>query len=85
MTGQHLDKSGRNWSDFYKLKQFRVKTATHQTGMPRGTASKEFAEIAGLFRCGVAGILLDLHKLFGVKVPSKIIREAFAARFILEK
>jgi hypothetical protein len=85
MTGQSLDKSGRNWCDFQKLRRFRDKMATHQSGSPRGIKSKEFVEIVNLFRCGAAGILLDLHKLFKVKAPSRIIREAFAPHFVLEK
>jgi hypothetical protein len=85
MTGQKLDKSGRNWCDFWKLKYFRDKMATHQTGAPRGVSEGQLCENANLFQCGVAGLLFDLHRLFKKRVPSAIIRGAYAPPFFFER
>jgi len=73
-----LDKSIRNWRDFKELKKIRDHVFIHSKSASYGISFPDLAQKINLFRTGIAGILIQLHKLFKEPIPAKIIRTFFS-------
>lgn len=76
--GGKLDKSIRNWSDFKELREIRDHVSIHPKSASYGISFSELTDKINLFRTGIAGILIQLHKLFKEPIPAKIIRTFFS-------
>jgi hypothetical protein len=76
--GRNLDKSLRNWMDFQELRKIRDDVAIHPKASGMGTSFTELAKNLNLLKTGVGGLLVQLHLLFGERIPSVIIRLFFA-------
>ena len=75
--GKKLDKSGLNWSHFKRLRANRDDLAIHIKKPAFSISYCELGELLNIFRSGIAGLLLDLHLIFGERVPCNIIRYAY--------
>ena len=76
MTGNHFDKSGREWEALKKIITFRDNEVVH----PKGTYGYNYDEIIALinlYKYGIPGILRQLHVLFKMTIPSNIIRACY--------
>lgn len=79
MTSQKkLDKSRKTWNDFKRLKAIRDNIAVHPKSSGHTFSLKQLAELINCFASGIAGLLLQLHELFGERSPSIIIRYFYA-------
>ncbi len=76
--GEKLDKSIRNWNDFKELKKIRDHVSIHPKSVSYGISFPDLAEKINLFRTGIAGVLIQLHKIFKEPIPAKIIRAYFS-------
>ena len=86
MTGGYkLDKSGKAWAAFRKIRTIRDDVSVHPKSSAHGVSHKAFVEQANLFQIGISGFLIDLHVLFSEKIPSTIIGEFFAPPFFLDE
>lgn len=86
MTGGYqLDRGTRHWNDFVKLRKVRDTVAVHPRGSSHGINFKTFVDLTNLTRTGIGGLLIDLHVLFGEKVPSGIIRHAHAPDYFIDR
>jgi hypothetical protein len=77
-SGKKLDKSGKNWNDFKRLKTIRNNIAIHPKSSGYAFSLKELSELINCFKTGIAGILVQLHQLFEQRIPSRIIRYMYA-------
>jgi len=77
-AGKKLDKSIRNWTDFKKLKLIRDNVKVHPKNSGYSISHQELADLINRFRCGIAGLLIQLHQLLNERIPSIIIRGYFA-------
>ncbi len=77
-VGRKLDKSTKNWADFKMLRSIRDNLAIHPKSSGYSTSYTELADRINRFRTGIAGLLVDLHKVFGQRIPATIIRGSFA-------
>lgn len=79
MTSQKkLDKSGRTWNDFKRLKAIRDDIAVHPKSSGHTFTLEQLAELINCFSAGIAGLLNQLHNLFGERTPSIVIRHIYA-------
>jgi hypothetical protein len=79
MTGGHnLDKSLRNWTDFQELRKIRDDVSIHPKASGMGTSYAELSKNLNLLKTGIGGLLIQLHLLFGERIPAVIIRLFFA-------
>lgn len=76
--GKRLDRSGILWLHFRELRSIRDDYAVHPKASGYSISLPEFARQVNLFRKGIAGLLVQLHLLFGERVPSIIIRVNYA-------
>jgi len=81
--GKRLDKSRLNWSHFKRLRAVRDDLAIHVKKPAFSISNRELSELLNVFRSGIAGLLLDLHLIFGERVPCNIIRNAYLPDIIL--
>lgn len=81
--GKKLDKSGLNWNHFKRLRGIRDELAIHIKQPAFGISYQELGELLNLFRSGIAGLLFDLHLLFGERVPCSIIRHTYLPDIML--
>lgn len=75
--GTKLTKGGKNWAHFLRLKQVRDTQHAHTKTPTLNITFRELCKQLNLFRTGIAGLLLDLHALFGDTVPSIVVKYAF--------
>lgn len=75
--GKVLDRSRSNWSHFKRLRAIRDKLAIHVKEPAFSISYRELGELLNIFRSGIAGLLLDLHLIFGERVPCNIIRNKY--------
>ena len=75
--GKRLDKSQLKWYHFKRLRTIRDELAIHIKKPAFSISCDDLSELLNLFRSGIAGLLLDLHLLFGERVPCTIIRYAY--------
>jgi hypothetical protein len=84
MTGeQKLDKNTKNWSNFSKLKKIRNDLAIHPKNTNFVITYNELCKWLNLFSSGIAGLLVDVHKLFNTRIPSIIIHYAYLPDIVL--
>lgn len=76
--GKRLDKSIINWSDFKDLRKIRDDHVIHSKTSGYSISDQKLAEYINKFRTGIAKLLVQLHILFNEKIPSRIIRGAYA-------
>lgn len=81
--GKKLVKSGLNWNHFKRLRSVRDAQAIHIKEPAFSISYVELGELLDLFRSGIAGLLIDLHLLFGERIPCKIIRYAYLPDIML--
>ena len=78
MTGdKKLDKSKANWQNFKRLRTVRDKLAIHVKQSAFCIGDQELCELLNLFSSGIAGLLIDLHLIFGEQIPCQIIRYSY--------
>src|SRR5215212_6628745 len=79
MTGGASIVLGRskNWSDFSYLRQYRHDYTTHPKEHAYLVSYSDLCKRLNRFRTGIAGLLLDLHILFGGGAPSAVVRYAY--------
>lgn len=75
--GKKFDTGGINWEKYLKLENFRNDKEIHIKTISLGITLEEVATLINDFKLGIAGNLVNLHILFGDKIPSKIIRGYF--------
>jgi hypothetical protein len=76
--GRKLNKGNQRWEHYKKLRTFRDEHQAHLKSPVLGSNNRQLAKLLNLFRTGIAGMLLELHILFGARnVPSTIIRHAY--------
>ncbi len=75
--GKRLDKSGIRWSHFRKLRAFRDQGAIHVNVPASSISFQDLGELLNSFRYGIAGLRIDLHMVFGERIPCAIIRYAY--------
>jgi hypothetical protein len=73
ITGHTLDISGDNWRHFNALREIRDKYQAHPKSGRYRVLHSEFCRQLNLFRTGIAGLLLDLHIVFGDLAPPTIV------------
>ncbi|MCP3445813.1 hypothetical protein [Bradyrhizobium sp. CCGUVB14] len=77
--GKRIVKGSTNAQHFGQLKKFRDDFGAHIKSHAHAISSDRFVELVNRFRTGIAGMLIDLHRLFDMSVPSTLIREFYAA------
>ena len=65
--------STSRWSDFLKLKKARDNLVVHPKVSSYVIPYERLCELINLFRCGIAGMLGQLHLVFREPVPAAII------------
>lgn len=75
--GAKLNKGGKTWAHFVRLKQIRDTQHAHTKSPALNITFRELCKQLNLFRTGIAGLLLDLHALFNDTVPSIVVKYAF--------
>ncbi|MCP9845647.1 hypothetical protein KBY86_01860 [Synechococcus sp. Lug-A] len=76
--GKKLDKSGRRWQAFGRIRAIRDGVAVHPKEPGHGVQYSELVILGNLFSSGVSGLLIDLHLLFSKTIPGLIIRDTYA-------
>ena len=76
--GKRLDKSIINWFNFKNLRKIRNDYVIHSKTTGYSISNQELAEYINKFKTGIAKLLVQLHILFNEKIPSRIIRGAYA-------
>lgn len=84
ISGQKLNKGGKEWAAFQRLKRERDTQHAHSKNPAISITYRELCKQMNLFRDGIAGLLLHMHDLFGDPVPSKIIKYALHPGIKLE-
>lgn len=77
MAGAKLDLGGKHWAHFQRLKRVRDTEHTHTKAPALNIPFRELCKQLNLFRTGIAGMLLNLHALFGDTTPSLMVKYAF--------
>jgi hypothetical protein len=77
MAGKKPNLGDKNWAHFQRLKKARDTEHTHSKTPALHITYRDLCKLLNLFRSGIAGLLLDLHALFGDTTPSKIIKYAY--------
>jgi hypothetical protein len=75
--GRGIDLGRKNWSDFKYLRQYRNDYTAHPKEHSYLVSYSDLCKRLNLFRTGIAGLLLDLHILFGGGAPSTVVRYAY--------
>jgi len=78
LQGKKMEKGLKYWSDYMQLKSIRDNLAVHAKFSVSGINYFELAKLINLYRNGIAGSLIALHKLFSDRVPRVIIRRYYA-------
>jgi hypothetical protein len=81
-TGSSLDYTHISWDRFFELKQLRNRS-THPRQGGSGITLKELARRLNLFRTAIAAPLMQLHQVFHERIPSVVIRAAYAPDVIV--
>jgi hypothetical protein len=76
--GKKLNKGNQRWEHYKKLRTVRDQQQAHLKAPALGSDYRKLAKSLNIFRTGIAGMLLELHILFGDRnVPATIIRHAY--------
>ncbi len=77
MAGTKLNLGDKHWAHFQRLKRVRDTEHTHTKSPALHISYRELCKLLNLFRTGIAGMLLNLHALFGDTVPAVVVKYAF--------
>lgn len=77
MAGEKLNLGDKHWAHFQRLKRVRDTEHTHTKSPALHISYRELCKLLNLFRTGIAGMLLNLHALFGDTVPGVVVKYAF--------
>jgi hypothetical protein len=76
--GTKLNKGNQRWEHYKKLRNIRDQQQAHLKAPALGSDYRKLATLLNLFRTGIAGMLLELHVLFGDRnISATIIRNAY--------
>jgi hypothetical protein len=76
--GTKLNKGTQRWEHYKKLRNIRDQQQAHLKAAALGADYRKLAKMLNLFRTGIAGMLLDLHIVFGERnVAATIIRHSY--------
>lgn len=84
ITGKRLNKGTSIWSNFKEIQKFRDSKIIHQKSDAGTITYSEIADLLNKFRLGIAGLLKELHLIFGSRVPSIVIRAQYAPDITLK-
>jgi len=76
--GGKLDRSDEVWRDFLVLRSLRDHEAIHPKRAVGGVTYQQMAEHMNRFRSGIGMLLVRLHLLFNERIPSRLVRAAYA-------
>ncbi len=76
-SGNKLVKSDKRWNHFVKLRHIRDNEAIHPKLGGQGMSFVKLTKLIDQFRWGMAGMLGQIHLLFGQPVPSIIINSVY--------
>jgi len=76
--GKRLYKGDQEWNHFRIIRRIRDDEAIHPKASGYSISLDELADRINMFRAGIAGLLIQMHGLFGEKVPRVVIRAAYA-------
>lgn len=85
LGGKKLKKDCQNWRHSRTLRDARHEWAIHTKKRSLAISYKKLRELLNLFRSGIAGLLVDLHLLFGEHIPSIIVKYAYLGDIELVK
>jgi len=86
LNGKRFDKErNKKWSDYQVLKQIRDNTGIHPKQSVSQITYKDLVKLQNLYRSGIAGLLMDLHKLFNERMPVVIIRRYYAPDVVFQE
>jgi hypothetical protein len=74
ITGKDFDRNTKCWSDFKELKLIRDNKRVHPKESSQSISHKDLAKLINRFSTGIAGMLVQLHLIFGDRIPRIIIR-----------
>lgn len=74
----------KHWSDYQLLKPIRDDIGIHSKKTASGSNYRDLVKFQNLYRSGIAGLLMDLHKLFDERMPAVIIRRYYAPEVVLQ-
>ncbi len=74
ITGKKLYKNTKCWSNFKILLSIRHDKKVHSKESSQSITYKELAELINRFSTGIAGLMLQLHLIFGDRIPRIIVR-----------
>jgi hypothetical protein len=83
--GRQLDRSKRNWQDYLRLKDVRDNIAIHPKASGHGASYALLVKLLNQLRTGIFGVLVDLHILFGERIPRVIIRGLYTPEVVLSE
>ena len=78
-NGIKLNKGTQAWADYKVLRAIRDNDFVHAKTAAVSAKYQDLADLVNKHRTGVAGMLFELHRVFEEPVPSRIIREMYAA------
>lgn len=84
ITGKKFDKSDKEWESFLKLKKFRDDYDQHFKGFYYFDY-ENVCNLMNLYKCGIAGMLFKLKKMFNHRISSLIIRAKYYPEIFLVK
>jgi hypothetical protein len=76
-TNQKFPKGDKSWGSFRRLRTLRNDEFQHPKSMWSGYNYTDLPKLFNDYRWGICRILLQLHKVFIVRCPSKVIRYSF--------
>lgn len=77
-NGIKFNKGIKYWEHFKRLQQIRDNLSIHAKSSGYSISYGDLASIINLFKTGIAGVLIQLHELFGERIPGAIIRGYYA-------
>lgn len=76
--GKKLDKNNQQrWQHFKELRKLRDTQQAHSKETVMRGSYKSLGLLLNRFRTGIAGLLLELHIVFGDKAPPTVVRHAY--------
>lgn len=86
LNGTQFNKGrSKSWSDYQLLKPIRDNIGIHAKQSASGINYQDLVKLQNLYRSGIAGLLMDLHKLFKERMPAVIIRRYYAPDVVYQE
>ncbi len=77
ITGRKLDIGTENWQHFRKLRLIRDDQVVHPKTSGIGITYEEMTGLMNLYRTGINGVLIDLHKHFNDRIDYPLVKAGF--------